>query len=376
MKQLNHPAWIEINIAQFKDNLSILKRHIGEKVKLCIAVKANAYGHGVIEISRAAVESRVDYLAVSCAQEGVALRNAGINIPILVLGAIHTEQIHELIENDLEFTISSHYKARLVANICQKLQKIAKVHLEVDTGMQRTGVRVSTAPMVLDYISNEKCFTLKGVYSHLATSDIPDHAFSTQQIREFTDFLRNTGLLSNPNVICHLANSAGMACYPETHFDMVRPGLIAFGYLPRADIPQSLRAIRPCFSIKARIAYFKTVPAGLGISYGHTYITTKPTHIITIPVGYGDGLRRCLSNKGEILLNGKRYPIVGTICMDQFMVDIGSDSGYVGDVVTIIGYDQGQKITVEDLSQACDTIPYEILCSFNDRLPRLYKYSK
>jgi alanine racemase len=375
LKQLNHPAWIEINIAQFKHNLALLQQHIGPNTKLCIPVKANAYGHGLVEMSKAAVDVKVDYLAVSCLQEGIILRKADINIPILVLGAIHIEQIPELIEYDLEFTIASHYKARLVADVCKELQKTVKVHLEVDTGMQRTGVRVSTAPAVLDYMHQEKCFILRGVYSHLATSDVPGHPFSKLQIQEFTEFVQESGLLNNPDVLCHLASSAGMACHPETHFDMVRPGLIAFGYFPRSDVPDNLRDIKPCFSIKAKIAYFKAVPAGFGVSYSHTYITAKPTHILTIPIGYGDGLRRSLSNKGVILLNGKRYPMVGTICMDQVMVDIGSDSGYVGDIVTIVGHDNGQQISIEDLSKTCDTIPYEILCGFNDRLPRLYKYS-
>ncbi len=375
MKQRNHPAWIEINIAQFKQNLKILQQHIGPNTKLCIPVKANAYGHGLLEMSKAAVDAKVDYLAVSCLHEGIVLRNAGINnLPILVLGAIHIEQIPELIEYDLEFTIASHYKARLVAEVCRELQKTVKVHLEVDTGMQRTGVRVTTAPQILDYMQREKCFIVRGVYSHLATSDVPEHPFSKLQIQEFTGFLKESGLLNNPDVLCHLASSAGVACHPETHFDMVRPGLIAFGYFPRADIPDNLRSIKPCFSIKAKIAYFKQVPAGFGISYSHTYITTKPTHILTIPVGYGDGLRRSLSNKGMILLKGKRYPMVGTICMDQFMVDIGSDSGYVGEIVTIVGQDNEQQISIEELSRSCDTIPYEILCGFNDRLPRLYKY--
>lgn len=375
MKQLNHPAWIEINIAQFKHNLAVLQQHIGPNTKLCIPVKANAYGHGLIEMAKAAVDANVDYLAVSCLQEGIILRQAGINIQILVLGAIHIEQIPELIQYDLEFTIASHYKARLVSDICKELQKTVKVHLEIDTGMQRTGVRVDTAPAVLDYMNKENCFIVRGVYSHLATSDVPEHPFSKLQIQEFTEFVKESGLLNNPDVLCHLASSAGMACHPETHFDMVRPGLIAFGYFPRPDIPNNLRSIKPCFSIKAKIAYFKSVPAGFGISYSHTYITAKPTHILTIPIGYGDGLRRSLSNKGMILLNGKRYPMVGTICMDQVMVDIGSDSGYVGDIVTIVGHDNGQQISIEDLSQSCDTIPYEILCGFNDRLPRLYKYS-
>jgi alanine racemase len=373
-KTFNHPAWVEIDIAQFKKNLAIIKAHIGSKIKLCLPVKANAYGHGLVDIAKAAVDANTDYLAVSCLQEGKILRQKNIKIPILVLGAIHIEQIAELIEYDLEFTIASHYKARMVADACKDLQKKVKVHLEVDTGMQRTGVRIETAPQVLDYLFNEGCFNVTGVYSHLATADVPDHPFAQTQTQQFLKFLQDHNLHNNPNILCHLSNSAGAACILDTHLDMVRPGLIAFGYYPRPDLPANLLEIKPCFSIKARIAYFKSVPSGSGISYNHTYITSKQSNIITIPVGYGDGLRRSLSNRGAILLNGKRYPMVGTVCMDQVMVDLGSDPGYVGSVVTIVGKEHDQEISIEELSKLCDTIPYEILCGFNDRLPRLYKY--
>lgn len=370
----NHPAWVEIDITQFKQNLIAIKQHIGSHTKLCVPVKANAYGHGLVNIGHACAEVGADYLAVSCLQEGKVLRKANINIPILVLGAIHIDQISDFIHYDLEFTIASHYKARIVAETCKKLDKTVKVHLEIDTGMQRTGVRIETAPQVLNYMQEAGCFLVKGVYSHLATADEPKHIFSSVQTEKFLNFLQRYNLINNLDVICHLANSAGVACLSDTHLDMVRPGLLAFGYYPRNDIPDNLRTIKPCFSIKAKVSYFKSVPAGSGVSYNHTYITSSPTNLLTIPIGYGDGLRRSLSNKGSILLNGKRYPIVGTVCMDQLMVDIGSDSGYVGEVVTIVGRDQEQEISIEEISKLCDTIPYEILCGFNDRLPRLYKY--
>ena len=173
----NHPAWVEIDIAQFKQNLIAIKQHIGSHTKLCVPVKANAYGHGLVNIGHACAEVRADYLAVSCLQEGKILRKANINIPILVLGAIHIEQISDFIQYDLEFTIASQYKARIVAETCKKLDKTVKVHLEIDTGMQRTGVRVETAPQVLDYMQEAGCFVVKGVYSHLATADEPKHAF-------------------------------------------------------------------------------------------------------------------------------------------------------------------------------------------------------
>lgn len=368
----NHPAWIEINIAQFKHNLITIRNYLAPGKKFCLPVKSNAYGHGLIPMSRAAVEVGIDYLGVSCLQEGKLLRQANISSPILVFGAIHLEQIAELIEYDLEFTIASHFKARIVADACNKLQKTVKVHLEIDTGMQRTGVQLATAHETLAYLYSQECFTVKGVYSHLATADDPEHEFAKFQFNAFTSFLRTHNLLNNPEVICHLANSSGFACMPETHLDMVRPGLMSFGYLMRKDIPEELRTIKPCLAIKSKVAYFKRVPGNTGISYNHTYSTKEQSHILTIPIGYGDGLRRCLSNKGSVLLSGKRYKMVGNICMDQSMININNDSGYVGDIVTVIGRDANEEITIEEMSLLCDTIPYEILCGFNDRLPRHY----
>ncbi|HSX19797.1 MAG TPA: alanine racemase [Gammaproteobacteria bacterium] len=373
----NHPAWVEVNLAQFKQNIKIIKNFIGPNKKFCLPIKANAYGHGLVNIAHAACEEGIDYLGVACLQEGKLLRAANIQVPILVFGAIHIEQVPDLIAHDLEFTIASHYKARMVAEACKQLDKTVKVHLELDTGMQRTGVRPSTAPSVLDFMAEQECFEIKGIYSHFATADDLEHPFAQTQIAVFRDFVQQHRFLDNPHVICHLANSAGVAAFPESHFDMVRPGGLVFGCLPFARdlMPEALRAIQPCMAIKAKVAYYKNVPGGTGIGYSHTYISKQQSNILTIPLGYGDGLRRSLSNKGQILHNGKRYPIVGNICMDQFMVDCGADPGYVGDVVTLIGKDNDQEITIEEMSQLCATHPYEILCGFNDRLPRLYKYT-
>lgn len=367
----SHPAWIEIDKQQLCRNLQIIRQHIGDHPKLLFPVKANAYGHGLIPTAQLAADY-VDYFGVACLQEGILLRDAGIKKPILVLGAIHVDQIPELIKYDLEITISSLYKAEKVAEACKSLKKSVSIHLEIDTGMQRTGVRVPTAAAVLKYIRAQSCLKLAGVYSHLATADEPNHPFSQVQTQEFINFVQQQDLLQDPNVICHLANSAATACYAHTHLDMVRPGLISYGYYPRPDIPHSLQDIQPCFAVKARVAYFKTILAGQGVSYNHSFTAKKQSRLLTIPLGYGDGYRRALSNKAQILLNDTRYPVVGNICMDQFMVDIGDSSAYVGDVVTIIGKDGQQQISLEEISQVCATIPYEILCGFNDRLPRIY----
>ena len=365
-----HPAWIEINLAQFKQNIFAIRALIGDR-KLCLPIKANAYGHGLVPIAKAAVEAQVDYLAVSCLQEGALLREAGIQSPILVLGAIHEEQIPELIRYQLEFTLSSLYKAELTVRTCQELQAPCKVHVEVDTGMQRTGVRPATGGALLDYLYASKFIEVVGVYSHLATADLPGSPFAKAQIEAFRALVATEVLKDGRKPLIHLANSGGVCFYPESHFDMVRPGLLAFGYFPPVAKPR-LAGIAPIFAVKAKISYFKVVLKNNGISYSHTHTTQEDTRIVTIPVGYGDGYRRALSNRAGVLIRGRRFPLVGNICMDQFMVDIGHTEAYVGDVVTLIGRDGEAEVTLDEVARLCDTIPYEILCGFNDRLPRLY----
>lgn len=364
-----HPSWVEIDIKQFKRNIYVIRRHIGNAL-FCLPVKANAYGHGLCAIGKAAEEAGVDYLAVAHLQEAVKLRCNGIALPILVLGAIHEEQIPDLIDFDFEFTISSKFKADLVAQRCRKLGRRCRIHIEVDTGMQRTGVRPDTALELFKYIKSLECFEIKGIYSHLATADEPDDSFTLKQIADFI-LLTSGSLMKGTPLIRHLSNSGGTIHYPEAHLDMVRPSLIAFGHLP-PRYPHSFREIAPCFSLKTKVSYFKVVRGGEGISYGHRYKTVEQTRIVTVPIGYGDGYRRCLSNRGHVLIRGKRFPIVGTICMDQFMVDIGQQEVYVGDEVVLIGKQGNEEITVQEIADHCNTNAHEVLCFFNDRLPRIY----
>ncbi len=364
-----HPAWIEIDFPQLRKNISLIRNHIGRSL-FCLPVKANAYGHGLCQVSQVAQAMGVDYLGVAHLQEGIKLRESGIHIPILVLGAIHEDQILDLIHYELEFTISSKFKADLVASVCQKIMKKCRVHIEVDTGMQRTGVRCATAHMLFRHLQELECFEVVGIYSHLATADQPDDPFALQQIKDFACLIHDPIFEGKP-LIRHLANSGGTAYFPESHLDMVRPSLLSFGYLPPGS-PAALAGIAPCFSLKAKVSYFKVVAEGSGISYGRKYVTSKQTRIVTIPVGYGDGFRRSLSNGGSVLIRGKRYPIRGTICMDQFMVDVGDNEVYVGDEVVLIGRQGQEEISMEEVSKLCDSIPYEVLCLFNERIPRIY----
>lgn len=369
MSNCFHPAWIEVDLKQLKKNISILRTYIGQSL-FCFPIKANAYGHGLCPVGKAAAEAGVDYLAVAHLQEGARLREAGVSIPILVLGAIHEDQISDLIDFELEFTLSSHFKAELVKNKCKSLGKTCRVHLEVDTGMQRTGMRSPTAKALFAALKEDEHLKVAGIYSHFATADALDNSFAAVQIATFQELLRDPIFQGVP-LIRHIGNSGGTLFFPQAHLDMVRPSLVPLGYLPE-NAPSILQEIAPCFSLKARVSYFKVVGQGEGISYGHSYTTSKQTRIVTIPVGYGDGYRRSLSNKGSVLIRGKKFPIVGTICMDQFMVDVGESEVHVGDEVVLIGKQGNEEIRLTEVAALCDTIPYEILCLFNERIPRIY----
>jgi alanine racemase len=364
MNDLSHPAWIEIDLAQFRLNVAAIRRRIGSSL-LCFPIKANAYGHGLVPMGQAAAAAGVDRIAVSCLSEGVALRKANVSCPVLVLGAIHEDQIDDLIDYELEFTISSRFKAELVAKKCKNRQ--CQIHLEVDTGMHRTGMRPETAYDLFQDIKQQPCFLIRGIYSHLATADEPNHSFVFQQIEAFERLRQRIG---SEGILWHLANSGGVYFYPDSYFDMVRPGLLCYGLVPdgRED-PE----IRPFFSVRARLSYFKVVGPGCGISYGHLYTTERQTRIVTVPVGYGDGYCRSLTNRTSVLIRGRRYPAAGRICMDQFMVDIGDEEAYVGDVATLIGCDGKERISLWDLSRLTQSDPREILCRFNERIPRIYR---
>jgi alanine racemase len=364
-----HPSWIEVDLKQFKKNIALIRNHIGSSL-LCLPVKANAYGHGLNPIGKAAEEAGVDYIAVAHLQEGILLRQANVRIPILVLGAIHGDQIVDLINFNLEFTISSTFKADQVAEACRKYRHTCRVHLEVDTGMQRTGVRVSTAPSLFHHVQHLKCFEIKGIYSHLATADTPEDPFALKQIEAFCS-LTDSLLPPDSPILRHIANSGGTTYFKKAHLDMVRPSLMTFGY-PLKGSTKPLSSIAPCFSVKTKVSYSKIVEENTGISYGHSYITPRKTRIVTIPIGYGDGYRRALSNRGFVLIREKRFPIVGKICMDQCMIDVGEENIKVGEEVVLIGSQGKNSITVEEIASLCDTTPYEVLCFFNDRLPRLY----
>lgn len=367
-----HPTKIEINSAQFVQNLKSIRQCIGHSVKICLPVKANAYGHGLIGISKLANEY-VDYFGVACLEEGRLLRRENINKPILVFGAFDEEQIPGLIAENLDITISSFYKAQLLMEYCKNNNCICRVHLKIDSGMRRVGVRPNSAYSLIDFILAHKELVLVGIYSHFAASEEENNPLTQEQLRQFQDVVQYTKKLKT-DIIAHIANSGGVCYHPDSYFDMVRPGLLSYGYFPGKKVISSpLNRINPVFAMKSRVSYFKVVQEKQGISYNHHYLTSTQARVVTVPIGYGDGYRRGLSTCAQVIINGVKYPIAGNICMDMLMVDLGADGeAYVGDEVVLIGEQLGSKILIDELATCLNTIVYEILVAFNERIPRVY----
>lgn len=364
------PTRIVVDLDVLGGNLRAIRAKVG--VPVMAIVKANAYGHGLVPVAHHLQAQGVEQLGVAFVEEGMALRRAGITVPILVLGGILGRQVGQLIQHDLEITVSSLDKLRKVEAAAERLGRKAVVHLKIDTGMERIGVHsYSCGPMIEAAVASGWC-TVKGVYSHLACADDPTSAMTALQLERFQEACAHFERIGAPMPIRHLANSGGVLHYPETWLDMVRPGIMLYGVLPDPGAHRTVD-VKPALSLISQVVYFKTVLAGHPVGYGATWAPPHDTHVVTVPIGYGDGYPRALSNRGEVLIRGHRRPIVGRLCMDQFMVDLGPDgSAYVEDDVVLIGTQGGETISVEDVAKRAGTIGYEILTRLNERVPREY----
>jgi alanine racemase len=364
------PTRIVVDLDALGHNVQAIRAHVG--VPVMAIVKANAYGHGLVPVAHHLQALGVRQFGVAFAEEALTLRRAGITVPVLVLGGILGRQVAQLIQHDLEITVSSLDKLRKVEAAAERLGRKAVIHLKIDTGMERIGVHSYTCGPFIEAAAASTWCVLKGVYSHLACADDPSSPKTLEQLERFQHACAHFERIGAPMPIRHLANSGGVLHFPQTWLDMVRPGIMLYGVLPDPGAQRSV-ALRPALSLVSQVVYFKVVKAGNPVSYGATWAPAEDTHVVTVPIGYGDGYPRALSNRGEVLIRGERQPIVGRLCMDQFMVDLGPHgSAYVEDDVVLIGQQGGQTLTVEDVAAWADTIGYEILTRFNERIPREY----
>lgn len=366
----DRPTRIRVDLEAIGHNFHALQAHAG--VPVMGIVKANAYGHGLVPVALHLQAQGIGQLGVALVEEGLALRRAGVTVPILVLGGIHAPQVSQFLSCDLEVTVSSIAKLRQVEAAAEATGRKAVVHLKVDTGMERIGVHSENAGAFIEAAVASPWCKVKGIYSHLACADDPASPMTHEQLQRFLHACGHFDRIGAPMPIRHLANSGGVLHFPETCLDMVRPGIALYGVMPD---PASRRTVdlRPALSLVSKVVYFKVVKAGRTVSYGATWTAPTDTRVITVPIGYGDGYPRSVSSRGEVLVRGERHPIVGRVCMDQFMVDLGpGGSAYNEDEVVLIGGQGSDAISCEAVALAAGTIPYEILTGLNARIPREY----
>ena len=368
MTRYYRPTWAEVNLDNLEYNFRRIKRLVKPTTKILVTVKADGYGHGLIPISKRLARCGVDFLGVASIDEGIKLREAGLRLPILILGLILKNDCKILFKYRLTPTVCDKGLAVALNNTARSLAKPIKVHIKVDTGMGRIGVLHHEAKQLIKSISGLKYLAIEGLFTHFALADT-DRDFTRHQIDLFD---RLIGDLKKEGInipLIHAANSMGAVGYKMSHFNMVRPGLIIYGLYPKQNLGIKLK---PVLSLKTKIMFIKKLPKGSGVSYGHEYFTDKDTRIAVLPIGYGDGYPRNLSNKGPVLIRGKRFKIAGRICMDQVMVDIGDFPARSGDEVVLIGSQGKNKITAEELAKLSGTISYEIVCGLGSRIPRVY----
>ncbi len=349
----------------------MIKNLTGGQVKLCLAVKADGYGHGAVGIARAAEKMPVDYLAVVTIGEALELRDAGITKNILLLGLVPPEETVKVVQNDINAVVADERLIDAYARAAQTVGRPCHLHLKVDTGMGRIGCAPEKAPALAGRIVTAPGLELAGVYSHFPVADAADKEYTEEQIDRFSRCIATIQKAGISAGIIHLANSAGFQRFRKSWFDMVRVGIAAYGY-PGGPDPDQVLSLQPVMELRAPVSFIKKVAAGVSLSYGHTYTTTRETVIGTVSAGYADGYRRGLSNRGRVLINGECYPVVGTVCMDQFLVDLGPNSTVkLYDEAVLFGPDKRGPDAAE-LASILDTIPYEITCGISTRVERVY----
>ena len=375
MNEKLRPAWVEVNREKAIHNFLEVRRAVGPDRKICAVVKADSYGMGSMELSKMYLENGVDMFAVAVIGEAFELREEIKNKDILVLGFTSEEFYEDTIENDITLTIYNYDHAVRLNEAAKKLNKKAKIHIKVETGMNRLGFlpTVDNADKIADIAKMEN-IKIEGAFSHQAKADERDKTTAHMQADRFIKFME---MLEERNVeipIKHIANSATIIEMPEYYFDMVRPGIILSGFYPSDEVDTEKYIFKICVTLKAKVANVKTIDAGEGVGYGHLYRTDKPVVVGTIPLGYADGYSRLLSNKGYVIVKGVKCPILGKVCMDQFMVDLSNvDDPQIGDIAIIYGDGTDGAMTAEDVANMRGTISYEVLTNLAvRRLPKIY----
>lgn len=369
--------WAEVDLGAIAFNIESIKKSIDENTRIIAVIKADGYGHGAIEIAKMLEgESRVWGYAVASSGEAFALKNSGIKKPALILGYTFSPDYEELIKNDARMTVFTFEMAAELSKAAKMAGKNCKIHIKIDTGMARIGMRPDGESIELvKRIAELENIEIEGIFTHFARADEKDKSKAYGQLEKFRYFAKRIEESGIKIPMKHCSNSAGIIGLPEANMDAVRAGIMLYGLWPSDDVREGGKIeIRPALSLKSSVVYIKTLPEGQEISYGGTYAAKKETRVATIAAGYGDGYPRSLSNKGYVLINGQKAPILGRVCMDQFMVDITDITGEVktGSAATLIGKDGEEEITMEELGAISGRFNYELACDLGKRIPRYY----
>ena len=367
------PTYATINLAALAHNLSCIKRYLPPSCEILAVVKANAYGHGAVEIARALTCQGVERFAVASLDEGIALRQAGISAFIVVLGALFEEQVSDLVAHRLTPVVSDGRILPALATAAQSHSTPYPIHLKVETGMGRLGFSPKELLTLLDNPLLHSSLQVVGMMTHLADADGKDSTVTERQLGEFRAVLEQIRQRGITLPLVHAANSAAIVRFPDAHFSLVRPGIMLYGY---DTLPATVPApdLKPVLSLHTTIVQLRNIPQGGTVSYNGTFVATRPTRIAVLPVGYADGYSRQLSHRGSVLIQGRRAPIVGLVCMDMTMVDVTDIAQLqVGETVTLIGQQGEEAIWADEVAGWIDTIPYEVLCGIGSRVPRIYE---
>ncbi len=366
------PTIAEVNLEAIRHNVRQIRRAVSPEAFIAAIVKANAYGHGAIKVSSAALASGANGLGVAIPEEGAELRENGFTVPIFVIGLTLPEQAQLLVDYNLVATVSTPDAAQALAEAARQKGRPAEVMLKIDTGMGRVGVRPDRALKFLKNLLSIPGLKLRGVFTHLAAADAADKSYANQQLVSFTAALNQITQAGLPLEWISAANSAAIMDLTHSHFNMVRPGIILYGLPPSQEVRGDLNLL-PAMRFKTRIVYIKEVPAGIKIGYGSTHTTSRTTRLATLPAGYADGYSRHLSNKASVLIGGRRCPVVGRVCMDQIMADLGpAADAKIGDEAILFGRQGDAEISVTELADLAGTINYELVCAISARVPRIY----
>jgi alanine racemase len=368
---INRPTWVEIDLDHLKNNIEEVRRVTDKNALVTAVIKADAYGHGALKVIDTLLENGADRLAVAALNEALEIREEYPEVPILILGYTPDELIEEVITNNIIQTVYSEEQVAQISEIAKKLGKEAVLHIKIDTGMRRLGFNWEDYNKILSIFKYENV-NFEGIYTHFAKADEKDKAFTIKQFNRFNLVINELEKNKIKVPIKHVSNSAAIIDLPEFSYDMVRAGIMLYGVYPSEEVGRDNVNLKPVMTFKTRVGHVKYIDENEGVSYGLIYKADRHMKVATLPVGYADGYSRLLTSKAEVLIKSSRRKVIGRICMDQLIIDLGKSKAQVGDEVVLFGYNDKEELSVDEVAKWLDTINYEVLCMISRRVPRVY----